>query len=403
MRTLLVEDHEDLSQVLAGGLRRAGFAVDTAATVVDAREAPCLATTHWQSLDLGLPDGSGLELLAEWRDRGHSRSLFSRLGCSGRPGRGLDSGADDYIVKPVEIPELVARCRAVLRRPGNRESVSLSAGRIRLDVANREATCNGQHVPLGRREFGVLEALVRAKGRVIARETLQEMLYDRDADVTPNAVDAAVSRVRRALDEAAADVSIRTIRGVGWMLRGSWLLTAGPMRRPGLRRTLATRLFAIAMLVVLGNLGIVAFFDASDRVSLLVDLTKREVLRLEAAYLATGERVAALAAEPGAIYIEHPGAYAFAITDAKGVIGGRNAALIPPDMLRPGPVAADWLAWPNGTGVPPGGSRSQHRGQRPASYRGILDEGRSGQSYRAEIWDEFLGMSGFLCCRSLPC
>ncbi len=85
---------------------------------------------------------------------------------------------------------------AVLRRPGNRESVSLSAGRIRLDVANREATCNGQHVPLGRREFGVLEALVRAKGRVIARETLQEMLYDRDADVTPNAVDAAVSRVR---------------------------------------------------------------------------------------------------------------------------------------------------------------------------------------------------------------
>ncbi len=145
------------------------------------------------------------------------------------------------------------------------------------------------------------------------------------------------------------------------------------------------------MLVVLGNLGIVAFFDASDRVSLLVDLTKREVLRLEAAYLATGERVAALAAEPGAIYIEHPGAYAFAITDAKGVIGGRNAALIPPDMLRPGPVAADWLAWPNGTGVLPVAAAHSIAGSDPPVTVVFLMKDDPANLIGAEIWDEFLG------------
>ncbi len=160
-----------------------------------------------------------LSCLPNGETGGHSRSLFSRpRGALGDRVEGLDSGADDYIVKPVEIPELVARCGRCFADPETGKCVAVG----RADTpgcGEREATCNGQHVPLGRREFGVLEALVRAKGRVIARETLQEMLYDRDADVTPNAVDAAVSRVRRALDEAAADVSIRTIRGVGWMLR----------------------------------------------------------------------------------------------------------------------------------------------------------------------------------------
>lgn len=116
------------------------------------------------------------------------------------------------------MPELVARCRAVLRRPGNRGSVELAAGTVRLDTANREATCRGERLNLGRREIGVLEALMRARGRVVAREALQERLYDRDAEVTPNAVDAAVSRVRRTLEDAQADITLRTIRGVGWIL-----------------------------------------------------------------------------------------------------------------------------------------------------------------------------------------
>ncbi len=220
MRTLLVEDHATLSELIAGGLRRSGFAVDVAASVAEAREAVALGDYSLAILDLGLPDGSGIDLLADWR----ASTVFPVIvltarGALGDKIEGLDRGADDYIVKPVEIPELVARCRAVLRRPGNRESRVLSAGKVGLDTSNREVSCAGQHLTLGRREVGVLEALIRAKGRVVARETLQELIYDRDAEVTPNAVDAAVSRVRRALDEAGADVTIRTIRGVGWMLK----------------------------------------------------------------------------------------------------------------------------------------------------------------------------------------
>lgn len=222
MRTLLVEDNAALSEVIAGGLRRAGFAVDIAACVAEAREAVALGDYGLAILDIGLPDGSGIDLLTDWR----SKTAFPVIVLTARGGlgdkiEGLDRGADDYIVKPVEIPELVARCRAVLRRPGNRESRALSAGRVRLDTSNREASCGGQRLELGRREVGVLEALIRAKGRVMARETLQERLYDRDAEVTPNAVDAAVSRVRRALEETEADVTIRTIRGVGWILQDS--------------------------------------------------------------------------------------------------------------------------------------------------------------------------------------
>ncbi len=220
MRTLLVEDHAALSEVIAGGLRRAGFAVDVAASVAEAREAVALGDYALAILDLGLPDGSGIDLLADWRARAAFPVIvLTARGALGDRIEGLDRGADDYIVKPVEIPELVARCRAVLRRPGSRESIALAAGRVRLDTNNREATCDGERLPLGRREIGVLEALIRAKGRVLARETLQAMLYDRDAEVTPNAVDAAVSRVRRALDEAEAGLSIKTIRGVGWMLK----------------------------------------------------------------------------------------------------------------------------------------------------------------------------------------
>lgn len=220
MKVLLVEDHADLSAVIADGLRRAGFVVDVAASVHEATEAAGLADYALAVLDVGLPDGSGLDLLAEWRRAGaFPVIMLTARGALGDRIAGLDEGADDYIVKPVELPELVARCRAVLRRPGNREGRVLEAGAIRLDTANRDASCNGHRLNLGRRELAALEALLRARGRVVAREVLQDMLYDRDTEVTPNAVDAAVSRLRRTLDDAGADVVLRTIRGVGWMLK----------------------------------------------------------------------------------------------------------------------------------------------------------------------------------------
>lgn len=219
MRTLLVEDHPPLAEAIAGGLGRAGFAVDLAVSVAEAREAVGLARYDLAILDLGLPDGAGLDLLREWRDRhAFPTIIMTARGALGDRVAGLEGGADDYIVKPVEIPELVARCRAVLRRPGNRESATLTAGRLRLDTASREVHCDGRPLPLGRRETSLLEVLLRRQNRVAPRDALLEALYDREAEVTPNAVDAAVSRLRRALAEADADVALKTIRGVGWML-----------------------------------------------------------------------------------------------------------------------------------------------------------------------------------------
>ena len=129
-------------------------------------------------------------------------------------------------------------------------------------------------------------------------------------------------------------------------------MTALPGPRTTLQGRLMFRLVLIAVVVVLGNIGFVALFDAADRRSLLLDLSQREVLRLETAYRSGG--AAALAADPGSIYRDHPDAYAYALIRADGsVIDGRNLDLIAPDMLRPGPFATDWMAWPNGQGVLP--------------------------------------------------
>lgn len=219
MRTLLVEDHPPLAEAIVGGLRRAGFAVDVAGTVKQAHEAFAFNEYDLAILDLGLPDGSGLELLENWRAKGSVPIIImTARGALGDRIAGLDSGADDYVVKPVEVPELIARCRAVLRRPGNRESVVLTAGKLRLDTSSRSVECAGELLDLGRRETSVLEALLRRPNRVVPRHALAELLYDNEADVSANAVDAAVSRLRRALAEQAAGVSLKTVRGVGWML-----------------------------------------------------------------------------------------------------------------------------------------------------------------------------------------
>ncbi|MEM0907808.1 MAG: response regulator transcription factor [Pseudomonadota bacterium] len=219
MRLLLVEDHAPLAEAIDDALTRAGFALDRAASIQEARAAMSGAQYVLALLDLGLPDGSGLDLLKEWQETTAMPVIvLTARGALGDRIDGLDSGADDYIVKPVEMPELIARCRAVLRRPGSRLSVVIETGGLRVDTAHREATYNGEVLSLGRREFGVLEALVRRKNRVVSRRILQDELYDNDDDVLPNAVDAAVSRLRRVLDGSGAPLTMHTVRGVGWML-----------------------------------------------------------------------------------------------------------------------------------------------------------------------------------------
>lgn len=219
MRVLLVEDHPPLAEAVCDALRRAGFAVDHAATAAEARELAAISDHALVLLDLGLPDGDGLTLLPVLRQGGRvpvivltaRDQLADRLA-------GLDGGADDYVVKPVEMPELVARARAVLRRPGERSDRVLRLGPLALDTAARSLSVAEVPLVLGRREIGVLEHLMRNAGRVVSRQLLEEAIYSIDDLVTPNALEAAVSRLRRALEAAECPVPIVTVRGVGWMM-----------------------------------------------------------------------------------------------------------------------------------------------------------------------------------------
>lgn len=219
MRVLLVEDHHPLGQAVGDALRRAGFAVDLAPTAQEAQDLARVADYDLAILDLGLPDGCGLDLLPVLRAGGRvpvivltaRDQLADRLA-------GLDGGADDYVVKPVEMPELVARCRAVLRRPGDRGAMVLRLGPLALDTAARVASLEGVPLVLGRRELSVLEHLMRVSGRVAPRRALEEAVYGIEEEVGPNALEAAVSRLRRTLTAAGCTIPIVTVRGLGWML-----------------------------------------------------------------------------------------------------------------------------------------------------------------------------------------
>lgn len=219
MRILLIEDHPPLAEAVKDALKRAGFTVDHAGSAQHAREMAGLADYALVLLDLGLPDGDGLHLLAELRGDGRAPVIIltARDQLNDRVA-GLDGGADDYIVKPVDMPELVARCRAVLRRPGGRTGALLEIGPLVLDTSSRTANMNGASLGLARREVSLLEHLMRAAGRVATRDALEEAIYGLDDDVGPNALEASVSRLRRAFEAAGCPVPIITVRGIGWML-----------------------------------------------------------------------------------------------------------------------------------------------------------------------------------------
>ena len=209
MRVLLVEDNERLSSLMRGGLARGGFTVDAFDCLGDAEAAIGAVAYDLILLDLGLPDGDGMEWLKRFRRRSHAVPVLvvtARGGVTDRVA-GLDTGADDYLVKPFEIDELLARCRALLRRPGACISTILTAGNVALEISSRQVTVAGQPLDAPRRETDLLELLLRRSGQVVPRAVLEERLYGFDDEVTPNALEAHVSRLRRRLTDAAADAS----------------------------------------------------------------------------------------------------------------------------------------------------------------------------------------------------
>lgn len=220
MRLILIEDNERLAESIADSLVGDGFAVDRYSTLADARTA--LSTAHYDLvlLDLGLPDGDGIELIRGLRRNGVATPVLviTARDAIGDRVRGLDSGADDYLVKPFATAELSARCRAMLRRPGGCLGTVMEAGNVALDTTRREVRVGGKTIEMPPREVALLEQLLRSSGRVVTKAAIDASLYAMHAEVTPNAIDAVLSRLRRRLAAADADVSIHTAHGIGYML-----------------------------------------------------------------------------------------------------------------------------------------------------------------------------------------
>lgn len=222
MKLLLIEDVAALAALTSQRLEDEGFRVDVAHSIAVAEEVLATSPPDVIVLDLGLPDGSGLSLLERLRSSGQSIPVLVVTAQSGLNQRiaGLDLGADDYLGKPAAPAEIAARCRALLRRPGGLLGSELICGNLTLDTVGRAASASGQALPLARREIDVLEVLMRRAGKVMPRAAIEAAIYTFDEAPGPNALEASVSRLRKILAEFQAEVTLHTIRGVGYMLVG---------------------------------------------------------------------------------------------------------------------------------------------------------------------------------------
>ena len=226
MRLLIVEDELDLATALATGLRREGYAVDTATNAADARDRLEVGPYDVVCLDLGLPDGDGRELCRQLRagaltppDAMAPRILMltARDGLDDRVA-GLDDGADDYVVKPFSFAELAARVRALARRPAVNGGATIQLGSLGLDAARHEARRNDRRLDLTPKEFALLRYFMLHPSEVLTPERLLEHVWDERADPFSNTVRVTVSNLRRKLAESGPGQPIETVVGVGYRL-----------------------------------------------------------------------------------------------------------------------------------------------------------------------------------------
>jgi DNA-binding response OmpR family regulator len=220
VRLLVIEDEPRIAEILKSGLQRAGFVVDIVRLCADARDALALTPYDAAILDLGLPDGDGMDLLAELRSARNGVPILVLTARDAIEDRvsGLDAGADDYLIKPFATAELIARTKALLRRPGGALGVTLQAGNVLLDTIGRDVRVGGIPLQLPRRECAILEHLMRRQGRVVPKTVLEEKLYGIDDELESNAVPVHVHHLRRKLQESKATAEIHTVRGVGYLL-----------------------------------------------------------------------------------------------------------------------------------------------------------------------------------------
>jgi len=220
MRVLLVEDDKRLSGSLARGLRCEGYAVDLAASGEQALSAAHVHDYDLVILDVMLPGPDGVAVCRALREAGSwcpVLMLTARDGVADRV-RGLDAGADDYLIKPFDFGELVARARALMRRGTPERPTVITAGDLEVDPAARSVTRAGRRIALSTREFAVLEFLVRRAGKIVSRTELLEHVWDRNYEGSTNIIDVYVGYLRRKLENPFGQPLIHTVRGAGYVI-----------------------------------------------------------------------------------------------------------------------------------------------------------------------------------------
>lgn len=221
-RILLVEDDPALAGEIVRALERNQWPVDHVASLGEAFEAVIQFPYRAILLDRRLPDGDGIGLIPAAKSRASPPSIIFLTARDELADRveGLDAGADDYLVKPFALEELLARLRAAFRRPGpSNRPAPIEVARLSWDPGTREVRAGGRSIALPGRELALLELLVRRAGRVVQRAHLESELYGLDVEVSANALEALVSRLRRRLEDEQCGVELRTVRGVGYMLQ----------------------------------------------------------------------------------------------------------------------------------------------------------------------------------------
>ncbi|WNM26747.1 response regulator transcription factor [Demequina capsici] len=223
MRVLVVDDEPRLTSIIQRSLAEAGYAVDVAHTSDTALEQAAVETYDLMILDVMLAGSpiDGYELCTEIRrnDPDVPILMLTALGTIANRVTGLDGGADDYVVKPIHVLELLARVRALLRRAPRADAPVLTVGSIALDPASRQVTCDGQAVELTAKEFAVLEYLMRNAGRVVSASELIDHAWDSNYEGYSNVVQTYIRYLRRKLGAVGAGEAIQTHRGAGYVMR----------------------------------------------------------------------------------------------------------------------------------------------------------------------------------------
>ncbi|MGJ0507754.1 MAG: response regulator [Methylocystis sp.] len=220
MRILVVEDNPRLAELISEGLAAAGYVSDVAFSVGDAESFLDSVEYDLIVLDLWLPDGCGRTVLRGLRGRGRSTPVLVATARIDIPIRveTLEEGADDFLGKPFCMEELIARVRAILRRPPQLAQSILAISNLVFDLERMIVEIDGSHIDFSRREMNALATLMRAGGSLVPRRKLEAALYSFNEEVTPNALEAVVSRLRKRLENSGAAVTVTAMRGVGYIL-----------------------------------------------------------------------------------------------------------------------------------------------------------------------------------------